>query len=341
MPVSKNRRKNKNKKKIPVKVKKKAPVSQSSPMPDRRTLEKMMAQITAAVAEPDMFEDDGLFDHPEHKDPLWQAQELMYEAWEAGSKRERVGLAKQALAISDLCADAYILLAEEAAKNIVEEKHWYELAVEAGRKALGEELFEDGEGDFWLILETRPYMRARAGLAECLWNLGEREEAAQHVQDMLRLNPGDNQGMRYILKSWLFTLGDLKGVRELLVEYDEDCFAEWCYSKALLTFRQSGAKASGAIKVLKYAVKTNPFVPDLLLGTKSMPKRMPPHYSLGSKDEAVIYVAQNSDNWSATKGALAPCNGWRRTGKTHSQAQNQKTPCFFYALTILTLSHWL
>jgi tetratricopeptide (TPR) repeat protein len=305
MPVSKNRRKNKNKKKkAPVKVKKKAVALQSSSLPDRRTLEKMMAQITEAAASPDMFEDDGLFDSSEHKDPLWQAQELMYEAWEARPKRDRVALAKQALAISDLCADAYILLAEEAAKNIVEEKHWYELAVDAGRKALGEELFEDGEGDFWLILETRPYMRARAGLAECLWNLGEREEAVGHVQDMLRLNPGDNQGMRYILKSWLFTVGDLKGVSELLVEYDEDCFAEWCYSKALLIFRQSGSKSSGAIKALKYAVKTNPFVTDLLLGTKRMPKTLPPHYSIGSKDEAVIYVAQNRDNWSATKGAL-------------------------------------
>jgi len=307
MPVSKNRRKNK--KKAPVKVKKKAAVAQPSPLPDRRTLEKMMAQITAASS-PDMFApgslgSDGLFDdYADNKDPLWQAQELMYEAWEARTKRERVGLAKRALAISDLCADACVLLAEEAAKNIIEEKHWYELAVEAGRKALGEELFEDGEGDFWLILETRPYMRARAGLAECLWNLGEREEAAQHLKDMLRLNPGDNQGMRYILKSWLFTLNDLKAVSELLVEYDEDCFAEWCYSKALLTFRQSGPKSSGAIKALKYAVKTNPFVPDLLLGTKPMPKTLPPHYSLGSKDEAVIYVDQTRENWSATKGAL-------------------------------------
>ncbi|WP_339865771.1 hypothetical protein, partial [Paremcibacter congregatus] len=68
MPVSKNRRKNKNKKKkMPVKVKKKAAVASSSPLPDRRTLEKMMAQITAAAASPDMFASgslggDGLFD---------------------------------------------------------------------------------------------------------------------------------------------------------------------------------------------------------------------------------------------------------------------------------------
>lgn len=32
-------------------------------------------------------------------------------------------------------------------------------------------------GHFWGILETRFYMRARAGLAEALWELGERDAA--------------------------------------------------------------------------------------------------------------------------------------------------------------------
>jgi len=123
-------------------------------------------------------------------------------------------------------------------------------------------------------------MRAKAGLAECLWVLGGREEAVSHLKDMLHLNPNDNQGMSYILMGWLFALNDLKGVSEILVEYEEDSFAEWCYSKALLTFREGGAKASGAIKALKYAVETNPFAPDLLLGTKRMPKTLPPHYSI-------------------------------------------------------------
>ncbi|WP_339864750.1 hypothetical protein [Paremcibacter congregatus] len=304
MPVSKNRRKNNKKVITKTPQKKRAKAETSLDLPERKLMEKMMAQLAGAAFSPDLFDGDGLFDGPDHQDPLWQAQELMYQAWEADKKRDRIALARQALEISELCADAYVLLAEEAAKGIVEEKNWYELAVDAGRKALGEELFEDGEGDFWLILETRPYMRARAGLAQCLWSLGEREEAIRHVKDMLRLNPGDNQGMRYLLKSWLFALNDLTGVSEILVEYEEDCFADWCYSKALLTFRQSGAKSSGAIKALKHAVEINPFVPDFLLGTKPMPKNLPPHYSIGSKDEAVLYVLQNSDNWSASKGAL-------------------------------------
>ena len=40
--------------------------------------------------------------------------------WDAGAKRERIALAKRALDISELCADAHVLLAEEAAKTLVE-----------------------------------------------------------------------------------------------------------------------------------------------------------------------------------------------------------------------------
>lgn len=210
---------------------------------------------------------------------------------------------------SDLSADSWILLAERAATSSVEAKACYERAVAAGRQAIvnryGEELFEDEDGEFWLILDTRPYMRARAGLAGCLWEEGNREEAAEHLQDMLRLNPADNQGLRAILKSWLFALKDFKGVDEILVEYsEEDCFADWCYSKAFLLFRQSGGKASGAINVLKYAVELNPFVPDLLIGVTPMPKSLPAYYGIGTQEEAVLYVALNRQNWSATKGAL-------------------------------------
>ena len=40
----------------------------------------------------------------------------MYEAWEQTTSRSRIALARKALGISPLCADAYVLLAEEAAR---------------------------------------------------------------------------------------------------------------------------------------------------------------------------------------------------------------------------------
>jgi tetratricopeptide (TPR) repeat protein len=96
---------------------------------------------------------------------------------------------------------------------------------------LGRETFEEEAGHFWGILETRPYMRARQGLAVCLWELGEREEAIEHYREILDLNPGDNQGIRHELAGRLLDeemdeeMDEELG--ELLERYEEDAPAFW------------------------------------------------------------------------------------------------------------------
>jgi len=263
-------------------------------------MEKMMAELTRDPASAQFLED--LFDDDGEDAPLWEAQEIMYEAWEAGSKRARISLARQALKVSDLCADAYVLLAEEAAKTIVEARDYYELGVAAGKKAIGPEAFEHDVGHFWGLLETRPYMRARCGLAHCLWDLGERKEAAQHLLDQLRLNPNDNQGLRYILMSWLLALDDDQELEKTLDDYQEA--SAWAtYSRALLLFKRHGPSAS-ANKALEEAVKNNSHVADFLLRAKPMPRTLPEYYSPGSKEEAVFYLNDNRENWATTEGAL-------------------------------------
>jgi tetratricopeptide (TPR) repeat protein len=98
------------------------------------------------------------------------------------------------------------MLAMETASSSDEALRLYRQGVEAGEKALGKAAFRDDVGSFWGILETRPYMRARQGLAEALWTTGLRDETAEHYQDMLRLNPNDNQGIRYLLLDCLLAL---------------------------------------------------------------------------------------------------------------------------------------
>ena len=297
MPVSKNRRKNK-RKPAPAARKKPAPepVSEPAPLlPDRRALEGVMAKLAGGLSSG--------FDGSDGDDAaLWQAQELMYEAWDAGAKRERIALAKRALDISELCADAHVLLAEEVAKTLVEARRHYEAGVAAGERALGAQAFERDAGHFWGLLETRPYMRARAGLAECLWQAGGRAAAIGHYRDMLRLNPNDNQGLRHVLTSWLLTTGDHGALEELLAAYDDDVFAEWAYAKTLLALRKGDEADARA--ALAAAWKRNPHVPALLTGATPIPEHQDDHYTLGSPDEAVIYVLQNRENWTATRGAL-------------------------------------
>jgi len=55
------------------------------------------------------------------------------------------------------------------------------------------------EGPFWLDLDSRPYMRALHGKGLCLWRLGRTREARQVFARMLRLNPNDNQGARFLI----------------------------------------------------------------------------------------------------------------------------------------------
>lgn len=132
--------------------------------------------------------------------PREAAQELIYDAWEEPTRRRRIALAKKALKLSADCADAYVILAEDEAEGLEEEARLYAEGVKAGERALGPEGFKKAKGHFWGILETRPYMRARFRLATVLWDLGQRAEAIGHLRDMLRLDPGDHLGVRYLLE---------------------------------------------------------------------------------------------------------------------------------------------
>jgi hypothetical protein len=66
---------------------------------------------------------------------LEQAQALIYRAWETSSRKRRLALAQQALTISCDCADAYVLLAEEA-DQLDAALELYRKGVEAGERAL-------------------------------------------------------------------------------------------------------------------------------------------------------------------------------------------------------------
>ena len=232
-----------------------------------------------------------------------EAQLIMYDAWEAPTGQRAVALAKKALTISADCADAYNLLAEETAESFEEAIDLYRKGVEAGERALGKKAFKEDVGHFWGLLETRPYMRARAGLAQCLWEVGQLEEAVEHYWDLLRLNPMDNQGIRDLLMPYLIELGRDEEAEKLFKQFEEDGMAVWMYSRALLDFRKSG-DSPAADKSLKAALDENRHVPSYLLGRKKMPRALPGHYGFGDGNEAVLYAHGNKAAWKATPGAV-------------------------------------
>jgi tetratricopeptide (TPR) repeat protein len=256
-------------------------------------------QALAAAQQAGLF-DDGA-DAGEALTALERAQEMVFDAAEVMG-RLRVKRARQALALSPDCADAWVMLAE-AASSGARVRDLYERAVEAGGRALPPDVFETFAGHFWGHVETRPYMRARFGLAQQLERLGERDAAVGHYRDLLRLNPNDNQGVRYVLLALLLRLGRDADAEALLRQYEDDIAAEWVYGRALCLFRRHG-DGPQARESLRRAVEVNPHVVRLLGHPDLMPDRLPDHFALGSVEEAAGCAAELRAAWEATPGAL-------------------------------------
>ena len=108
--------------------------------------------IEAVNAELERLNQEGVApESPRELTPLERAQELAYDAMEAHG-RLRIKRARQALAISEDCADAWVLLAEEASTPDAAVER-YERAVLAGAAAIGANRFASLRGEFWGHLE--------------------------------------------------------------------------------------------------------------------------------------------------------------------------------------------
>lgn len=254
-------------------------------LPDRRAMKEFLANLGRGRA----------------NDATARAQNMIYDAFDLQKPRARIALARQALDVSPLCADAWVLLAAEAAQSADERLYFYRRGVEAGELALGPAGLKKYEGSFWGFLETRPYMRARAGLANALWSLGQHEAAIDHYRALLELNPDDNQGIRYVLASRFLQRGDVPALKALLSQYAEDGRALWLYTQALVAFRESDPAAD---KIAEQAWRANNHVPAILSGTRKALSPVGAHITVGGEDEATHYVDENGAAWRSAPGAV-------------------------------------
>jgi tetratricopeptide (TPR) repeat protein len=234
---------------------------------------------------------------------LDRARELVSEAEDEDSKTKRVKLAKQALALSPDCSEAYLLLAEDTARDAAEKLNMLQQAIDAGKRVIGEQSFRELQGNFWLARETRPYMTARLRLAEFHVEQRDFAKAIDVYQDMLRLNPNDNQAARYPLAMCLISADRDEDAKELIERYETDRSAFCLYTSALLSYRQSGdSKEAG--EDLSKAIAKNQHVVGYLLERKRLPAYDPDSYQLGSQDEAILYVGMFMGCWKSTEGAI-------------------------------------
>jgi tetratricopeptide (TPR) repeat protein len=239
------------------------------------------------------------------RDPEFDAQELAYDAMEAadnGDLQRALQLAKQAVDLDPACVDAQMLLSQggseaERIENVA-------ATVALGEQALGPKFFKQNRGYFWGLLETRPYMRARAALAGLLADAGRTDEAVAHYEALLDLNPNDNQGLRYELLGLYLETGRLAPTAALFKQFDGEGSAMFTWGRVLERFLSGPADAARA--ALTEAREANAYVEPFLTGRKRLPREMPDCYSPGQESEAVVCMDILGRAWQQHPEAI----GW-------------------------------
>lgn len=241
---------------------------------------------------------DILLKHPPKisREQQYEAQALLFEASDS-EPEQAVDMIARAFQLDPMNVDIHLQMLGFCRFKADEEIEFLRKLIPIGAKRLGSDSFKNDKGHFWLILETRPYMRARAALVGQLLRLGRIEEAIKEQEEMLELNPNDNQGIRYDMLSCCMVAGKLDKARKLFDNFKETEFNvsfSWCH----VLERYLAGDMAGATMALGKARKQNRFMEAYLQGSAKPAKDKASMYSPGSIDEAGIYADMIIMAWS-------------------------------------------
>lgn len=212
------------------------------------------------------------------KTELSEAQELVYDGWEAmnDNPSEAERYFRKALKLNPNLADAYNGLAAIAVEenNLKLAEEYYRQAYKKAVKELGT---EDPKAFLWWgELPTRPYMRAREGLGVILMETKRYDEAIREFKELLKRNPKDNQGIRYLVAPTYLLKGDIKtAIKEFnwyRRHYPDDIPDPYYLLNWGLALFLNGEYKEPAIK-FRMTIFSNPYLIPFILGKH--PRRLP------------------------------------------------------------------
>lgn len=228
-----------------------------------------------------------------------QAQDLVFDAYEQTPTKAKLTI-ERALQLDPDCIEAYEFLGSmERTAEIA--SLFYEKGIAIGRRVFGGKYLEEHKGMFWGFHETRPFMRCLQHYSDCLYTMGKVRECVSILEEMIELNPNDNQGVRDQLLLYLIQLGENKKFLKYSKMYEEDSMAFPLFNRALFAFKTEGETENSNKQLLK-ALKQNKFVAKRLLSNKPI-KELADHYGFGDENEADYYASFAQHIWTETKGA--------------------------------------
>jgi tetratricopeptide (TPR) repeat protein len=254
---------------------------------------------------PDMFSAHRRF----HDDQ--DAQNFVYDAWEAQGVQEKFRLCGKALERFPFSVDAYSCLGDLYQRlwnDLDKAQTVYEHAVTCAR-LLWPGIEQEAEIP-WGEVDNRPFLRSYHGLGVVLSDKGDMQGAVEKFRFLLRMNPNDNQGCRLLIFQALIELGEYREAEQIAEKHSNGRESTECYFRCgfvLMDYYLRHKLGAGSDQHLEstlvQALQNNNFVPQFLLQNDPLPPR-PDTASPGGVDEALGYANASLDSWKRIAGSL-------------------------------------
>lgn len=230
------------------------------------------------------------------------------ELWWAGDQSGACRLYRQALKRDPHHADAH----NHLGIDLYERQRWSEAerhfraAVEGGLRFV----VRDRKRIAWGQVENRPYLRGLGNLALVLSRQGRWAEAVELWERILRLNPNDNQGVRFLVGQGYQRLGKHE---EAIRAFERALEDPVCCFDLALTFHATGqAHRIGMPLLLGFA--HNRYFAPMLLGERWRRLKGFHGSSLAEPEWARDYVDHQGDLWRSTPGSADMLRHWWTAG---------------------------
>lgn len=174
----------------------------------------------------------------------------------ASSQKKKKEYLQKSLELDPDNLDAASMLADLEAKSREELLIRLHFLLERGNTLMKEGgFFQNDKGDFWGVVETRPYMRLRYMYMKTLTDCGMMRKAVKEGEELLELSEHDNLGVRFDLVHLYAFLENEDAAMLLCDEYEGERETQMLLPLSVLYYKREEFEKS--VSLLKLLCKVN------------------------------------------------------------------------------------
>lgn len=183
-------------------------------------------------------------------------------------------------------------------------KMLYEQAMANAKRYIPKTFIPDRDRVIWAYMANRPFLRMLAGYGIFVEQYEGVGKAIPLYEEILSLNPNDNQGIRAILATVYLKTNQPQKVIILASHYESDIMPDLMMGK-LLAYLKLGKNKSAETFLKQVKDHQSHVIKEMLKSSHPKPVNLiKDRVRLGGEDEAYYYWQSQGHLWQTTDGAL-------------------------------------